>query len=55
MLLVVVMMAFSVTISFPTTAKAADSYPEVSGTVAEVQKYGNLTMDIKPQALYDAG
>jgi protein tyrosine/serine phosphatase/S-adenosylmethionine hydrolase len=27
----------------------------VSGTVAEIQKYGNLTMDIPPQTLYDAG
>jgi len=33
----------------------AQSYPEVTGVVVEVQKYGNLTMDIKPQALYDAG
>jgi protein tyrosine/serine phosphatase/LysM repeat protein len=55
MLLVAVMMVFSLTISLPITAKAADSNTEVSGTVAEVQKYGNLTMDIKPKALYDAG
>ncbi len=27
----------------------------ITGTVVEVQKYGNLTMDIAPKALYDAG
>lgn len=51
LLLVVVMITFSLAIP----AKAADSYVEVSATVVEVQKYGNLTMDIKPNALYDAG
>ncbi len=30
-------------------------YPAVTGSVAEVQKYGNLTMDITPEALYGAG
>lgn len=49
--LVLVMMTFSLTLP----VKAADSYAEVLGTVVEVQKYGNLTMDIKPNALYDAG
>ena len=28
---------------------------QVTGTVAAVEKYGNLDLDIKPQALYDAG
>ncbi|HWR61915.1 MAG TPA: tyrosine-protein phosphatase [Clostridia bacterium] len=42
-------------LSIPITALAAESYETVSGTVAEVQKYGNLTMDIKPTALYAAG
>ncbi|MFT5873147.1 MAG: protein tyrosine/serine phosphatase/S-adenosylmethionine hydrolase [Clostridium sp.] len=55
LLLVAVMMAFSLSISLPITVKAADSYADVLGTVAEVQKYGNLTMDIKPKALHDAG
>lgn len=54
-LLTAFMMAFSLSLSLPATAKAADSYAEVTGTVSEVQKYGNLTMDIKPKALYDAG
>lgn len=54
-LLTAFMMAFSLSLSLPATAKAADSYAEVAGTVSEVQKYGNLTMDIKPKALYDAG
>jgi len=39
----------------PIAAFAADAPVAVSGTVLEVQKYGNLTMDIKPKALYDAG
>lgn len=51
--LLTVVLAFQV----PYTAKtaAAADTKTVTGTVAEVQKYGNLTMDIKPQALYDAG
>ncbi len=52
LLMVVVMaMAFSLSLA----VKAADSHADVVGIVAEVQKYGNLTMDIKPKALYDAG
>jgi protein tyrosine/serine phosphatase/S-adenosylmethionine hydrolase len=39
----------------PFAAMAQAGAGQVSGTVAEVQKYGNLTMDIKPAALYDAG
>lgn len=50
-LLFVVMMLFSL----PLAALAAEGLAELSGTVVEVQKYGNLTMDMKPQALYDAG
>lgn len=41
--------------SLPMAVKAADSYADVAGIVAEVPKYGNLTMDIKPKVLYDAG
>ena len=33
-------------------AKAAT---EVTGTITEIQKYGNVVMDIKPKALLDAG
>lgn len=55
LLMVAVMMAFSLTISLPVTARAEASNPDVVGTVVEVQKYGNLTMDIQPKALYDAG
>jgi S-adenosylmethionine hydrolase len=50
-LFLVAVMAFSLLI----TAQAADSNADVLGTVVEVQKYGNLTMDIKPNTLYDAG
>jgi protein tyrosine/serine phosphatase/S-adenosylmethionine hydrolase len=39
----------------PFATFAADTPVSVSGTVLEVQKYGNLTMDIKPKALYEAG
>ncbi len=50
-LLFVAVMVFSI----PNIARAAENYTDVPGTVAEVQKYGNLTMDIKPNALYDVG
>jgi len=50
-LLVITMMVSA--LAFPISA--ANSYPEVSAVVVEVQKYGNLTLDIKPKALYDAG
>lgn len=36
-------------------AFAAEATTKVVGKVFEVQKYGNLTMDIKAKALYDAG
>lgn len=39
----------------PMMALAADNSQTLTGTVVEVQKYGNLTMDLKPKALYDAG
>lgn len=39
----------------PMIVFAADTSPTLVGTVVEVQKYGNLTMDLKPKALYDAG
>ncbi len=50
-LLLVFVMIFSLTIS----ANAEEGSAVVTGTVKEVQKYGNLTMDIEPKALYDAG
>jgi len=39
----------------PVAIFGADTTQVITGTVVEVQKYGNLTMDIKPKALYDAG
>jgi len=39
----------------PAAVFAIDNTPTLTGTVIEVQKYGNLTMDLKPKALYDAG
>lgn len=50
-LLLAIVMVFSLTL----TAYAEDGYANVTGTVKEVQKYGNLTMDIEPKELYDAG
>ncbi|SCG81871.1 protein tyrosine/serine phosphatase [Proteiniborus sp. DW1] len=50
-LFLVFVMVFSVSM----TAMAQDTYNEVVGTVTEIQKYGNLTMDIEPKLLYDAG
>lgn len=50
-MLLVFVMVFSLSI----TANAEEGYADVTGTVKEVQKYGNLTMDIQPKALYDAG
>lgn len=51
LLVAVMVMAFAL----PVAADTVDSSAGVVGTVVEVQKYGNLTMDIKPKALYDAG
>ncbi len=39
----------------PVAIFGADTTQVITGTVVEVQKYGNLTMDIKPKALYNAG
>jgi protein tyrosine/serine phosphatase/LysM repeat protein len=50
-LILIFVMVFSLTM----TANAEEGYADVTGTVKEVQKYGNLTMDIQPKALYDAG
>lgn len=50
-LLLVFVMVFSLTIS----VYAEEGSEVVVGIVKEVQKYGNLTMDIEPKALYDAG
>lgn len=33
----------------------ADNYPGLTASVQEIQKYGNLTLDLKPAAFYDAG
>ena len=50
LVLAVVMMAVTVSV----TAVAA-GHQTVEGKVDEVQKYGNLTMDINPSEFYDAG
>lgn len=39
----------------PMAGLAAGTDQTLTGTVVEVQKYGNLTMDLKPRAFYDAG
>lgn len=48
------LLAFIMVLSLSITAYAEEGYATVTGTVKEVQKYGNLTMDIEPKALYDA-
>jgi len=50
-LILAVVMLFS----FSATAIADETYKEVVGTVEQIQRYGNLQLDIKPKALYDAG
>lgn len=47
--------ALMIVFLLPSAAMAEEVNPDVTGTVVEVQKYGNLTMDIKPKVLYDAG
>lgn len=37
------------------TASAVEDLPVLNGIVVEVQKYGNLTLDIAPSAFYEAG
>lgn len=37
------------------TASAVEDLPILNGLVVEVQKYGNLTLDIEPSAFYEAG
>ncbi len=46
-----IVMAFTL----PMMIIAAEDLPILTGKVIEVQKYGNLTMDLKPKDLYDAG
>jgi len=52
--IIAVLLVVVLACQIPFTAKAADS-KTVTGKVTEVQKYGNLTLDIKPKELYDAG
>lgn len=51
---IAMLLVITLSIQVPYTSKAADT-KQVTGVVTEVQKYGNLVMDIKPQELYDAG
>ncbi len=37
------------------TVSAVEDLPVLNGIVVEVQKYGNLTLDIEPSAFYEAG
>lgn len=46
-----IVMAFTL----PMMIIAAEDLPILTGKVIEVQKYGNLTMDLKPKDLYDVG
>lgn len=50
-LVLVTMMILSMVV----TVSAVEDLPLLNGVVVEVQKYGNLTLDIAPSAFYDAG
>lgn len=50
-LVLVAMMILSMVV----TVSALEDLPVLNGVVVEVQKYGNLTLDIAPSAFYDAG
>ncbi len=50
---ILVLLLLVLAISF--SAVAQENYPVLKGTVNEVQKYGNLTMNLKPSEFYDAG
>ena len=50
-----ILLAFLMIFQISLMPLASAEATSVKGKVAEVSKYGNLTMDFKPQALYDAG
>lgn len=52
---IALILVVTLTFSLGLAVNAADRIANVTGTVVEVQKYGNLTMDIKPNVLYRAG
>lgn len=52
---IALILAVSLSFTLGLAVTAANRTAPVSGTVVEVQKYGNLTMDIQPKALYRAG
>ncbi len=53
--IIALILVVTLTFSLGLAVNAADRIANVTGTVVEVQKYGNLTMDIKPNVLYRAG
>lgn len=52
---VILVMVLVISSPISTAAIKAADQKTVTGTVAEIQKYGNLTIDIKPSKLYEAG
>lgn len=51
LILFVVIIVMSITV----TVAAEENYPVLEAKVVEVQKYGNLTMDLAPAEFYEAG
>lgn len=50
-----ILIAIVMILSMSFTAMAEETYSVLTGTVVEVQKYGNLTMSLEPSEFYEAG
>ena len=53
--IVTMIMVLAMTFALMGTASAEESLKEIKGSVVEVQKYGNVIVDVKGAAFYDAG
>ncbi|MCT4663560.1 MAG: SAM-dependent chlorinase/fluorinase [Tissierellales bacterium] len=53
--IVTMIMVLAMTFALVGTVSAEEGLKEVKGAVVEVQKYGNVIMDVKAAAFYDAG
>jgi len=52
---ILLVLVATIIFSLPVMAMVSENYTNVASNVIEVQKYGNLTMDIEPKVLYDEG
>lgn len=48
-------LAMLLSLALPAAASSAGSYPVFEGGVTEIQKYGNIVLDIDPAELQAAG